>query len=403
MLRRSLVLTCLTLLCLALSAPVGAEEGADGAKARARGVEAREALPPLSPGISVEFHGDLVIEELWAGEVRIGAKLAKAGRDYVWRITEDSFLDWTGGEVREKLMVHAGQDLAVLSGTYDRTDRDGTSNVAFSRGEAGLELQRTRKTGDTWSDPESLALATAPKALAGLGSVLMFLRALGPKATGTYAVPYVSAAAFKEPAAATARQATLTCEGKSTWTFGGQKFDTSLVRFDPGGQVWNLHLDRDHRRLIAMVSATGPVQIVPGGLGGERVAVDPREPATTWKQAFLKFGFGYHMAREELLSDAFHWPLMYEFEVKELKRWPAEKPVEEFKDAWIAEFVAGSLHRDVPATRRLLSMTLATGKIKKETDTEVIFWAHPNFGGGTQRTYYLKKVDDRWGLWRIEF
>ena len=74
-----------------------------------------------------------------------------------------------------------------------------------------------------------------------------------------------------------------------------------------------------------------------------------------------------------------------------------------FKKAWIQEFVNQSLHRDVPATRRLLAMTLATGKIKKQTDDEVVFWAHPNFGGGTQRTYYLKKVDDRWGIWKIVF
>ncbi len=71
--------------------------------------------------------------------------------------------------------------------------------------------------------------------------------------------------------------------------------------------------------------------------------------------------------------------------------------------AWVAEFMAGSQHRDVPATRRLLSMTFSTGKVKKQTDDEVVFWAHPNFGGGTQRTYFFKKIDGRWGLWRIDY
>ena len=198
----------------------------------------------------------------------------------------------------------------------------------------------------------------------------------------------------------------LTYLGNATWKIAEDaksSVETARVRFEPGGTAWDLHLSRDFKRLIAMESTTGPVRIVPAGMGGERVTADPRAEATTWKQAFLKFGFGYHMARKELLADAFHWPLMYEHEVKALKRWPAERPVAEFKDAWIAEFVAGSKHRDVPATRRLLSMTLATGKLKKQTDDEVVFWAHPNFGGGTQRTYYLKKIDGRWGIWRIDF
>lgn len=389
------------LACLAL--PVHADDAENAAAAKAAAA-ARAKLPAPNPGISFAYEGDLIIDDLWAGEVRLTAKLARAGRDFVWRITEDTFMDWTGGEVREKLMVHAGRDLAIQSGTYERTDREGTVSLGFSRGKEGFDVQRRVRKRETWGKTETLVMKSAPQALGGLGSVLMFLRATGAQKKGTtYALPFAGASAFKRLEDATPTTITLESRGEALWKGGDKRFETDVVRFSPGGTSWDLHLSRDHKKLIAMVSTTGPVRIVPAGLAGARITADPREPSTTWKQAFLKFGFGYHMARKGLLLEAFHWPLMYKHEVEVLKRWSASRPLEEFRDAWISEFVAGSKHRDVPATRRLLSMTLSTGKVKKQTADEVIFWAHPNFGGGTQRTYYLKKVDDRWGLWRIDF
>ena len=103
---------------------------------------------------------------------------------------------------------------------------------------------------------------------------------------------------------------------------------------------------------------------------------EEEKPATTWQQAFLKFGYGYHMAREKLLAQAFHWETMYEYETNVAKSWPTDKPVEDFKRAWIGEFIANSLHRPRSDTQRLLSMTLATGKPKKKGDDKVIFAAH---------------------------
>ena len=398
-----LLAVCL-LVCLA--APSFAEEATDAA-ARKAAADARAKLPAPNPGISIAFHGDLMIQDMWAGEVRFSAKLARAGRDFVWRITEDTFLDWSGGEVREKLMVHAGKDLAVRSGTYERSDKEGAILLGFSRGESGFEAVRRKREGDAWGKGEPVSMKAAPQSLGGLASLLLFLRGAKPEAKGTtYALPFAGMSAFKQAEAAEAGHVTLAYQGDATWKLNEdakKTFETARVRFTPGGTAWDLHLSRDFTSLIAMESTTGPVKIVPAGMGGERVTADPREKATTWKQAFLKFGFGYHMARKELLADAFHWPLMYEHEVKTLKRWPADRPLDEFKEAWVKEFMAGSQHRDVPATRRLLSMTFATGKVKKETEDEVVFWAHPNFGGGTQRTYYFKKVDDRWGLWRIDF
>ena len=390
------------LLCLLVGAARSqAEESAGDKAARKAGAELRSGVPAPNPGVRLDFEGDLIIEDLWAGEVRLSVRLAKLGPAYVWRITEDMFMDWSGGEIREKLMVHAGADLAVRSGTYERSDREGTISLGFARTESGFEGQRRTQSGETWGEPQTVTLRAAPNALTGLASVLLLLRPAAP--AGAVLVPWVPTPDFKRPEQATPGEMRLTPKGPGTFEYAGTKTPTFVVAMDGGGTRWDLHLTKDRKELVAMVSDNGPVKIVPKGLGGTRVAVDPHEPATTWQQAFLKFGFGYHMARTGLLADAFHWDRMYEHETKVLKRWPEDQPVEAFREAWIAEFVAGSKHRDVPATRRLLSMTLATGKIQKQTDTEVVFWAHPNFGGGIQRTYYLEKRDGLWGLVRIEF
>jgi hypothetical protein len=390
---------------LLLAAPALSKDDAATRKADKAAKAVRAKLPAPNPGISVAYKGDLVIDKLWAGEVSFAAKLAKVGREYVWRVTEDTFMDWQGGETRVKLMLHADKQLSILSGTYERSDAEGAVSLVFSRGEKGFDVQRrVRKGKADWGKTESLTMKAAPQPMGGLTSLLLFLRAAGPsKKPVSYRLPVVPESAWKKVESAEPATTLLACSGPGTWTHGKKSFKTSVVRYAPGGTSWDLHLSRDHRKLIAMVSTTGPVQIVPAGMAGARVAADPREAATTWKKAFLKFGFGYHMAREALLADAFHWPVMYEYEVKTLKRWDKNSPVADFKKAWIAEFIKGSLHRDTPATRRLLSMTLATGKVKKETATDVVFWAHPNFGGGTQRTYHFRNVDGIWGIWRIDF
>jgi len=394
------VLLASLLLVLSLPAPTRAGEDA-AAKARAAKVIA--ALPDPTPAISIAYEGDLIIDGLWAGELDLAARIAKLGSQWVWRVTETSFLDWQGGEVREVVMLHLGRDLAILSGTYERSAGGETVSLGFSRSEAGFDVVRRTKQGETWGEAEKLTMKAPPGAAGTGGAALLFLRALKPAKGVTYALPWVPNPSWKSPEAATNEEPLrLTLAGEGTYERAKQHFDTSRVELANGETSWLLNLSRDHRKLISMVSKNGPVEIVPRGLGGERITADPAQAATTWKRAFLKFGFGYHMARKPLLEEAFHWDAMYEHETKVLGRWPADRPLEEFKQAWIDEFVANSKHRDVEGTRRLLAMTLATGTVTKETDDEVVFRAHPNFGGGTQRTYYLRKQDGVWGIVRIE-
>jgi len=196
---------------------------------------------------------------------------------------------------------------------------------------------------------------------------------------------------------------TLTAKGRHAWGEGDKARKSWVVEARQGKSVFTLHLTPDRQALIGIRVQGGAGDIVPRGEGGERLTVKPDEPAATWKEAFLKFGFGYHLPRASLLAAAFHWDAMYEHETKVLKRWDAQRPVEDFKKAWIAEFVKQSKNRSIHDARRLLSMTLATGKIKKQTKDEIVFAAHKNFGGGVQRTYYLRCKDGVWGITRIDF
>jgi hypothetical protein len=155
------------------------------------------------------------------------------------------------------------------------------------------------------------------------------------------------------------------------------------LRIEARATRWDLHLGPEAGSRAGAVSPGGALRVVAAGLGGARVTVDPTAPADTWKKAFLRFGFGYHRADRELLRSAFHGQRMYDHEVHTLGRWPADRPLEPLREAWMREFLAGSKHRDRASAQRLLSMTLATGEVVRQTQAdEVVFRAHPDHGGG---------------------
>jgi hypothetical protein len=153
---------------------------------------------------------------------------------------------------------------------------------------------------------------------------------------------------------------------------------------------------------VGVVGKVPPSLIVPKGTAPEKVKLDDDAPATTWKAAFLKFGHGYHMGVEKWLDGAFHWPSMYDHETSLPGGWSKDRPVEAFRRAWLDEFLRASPRRTRAAADQLLAMTLDTGTVKSQTEDSVVFAAHPEFGGGVQRTYYLKRIDGVWYLVRID-
>ncbi len=391
-------------LLLLLMTGLAQAEAKDNAEALANATKIRAALPAPSPVVSFLFEGDVVLNGLWAGEITLTLKASKVGRDLVWRATEKLFTDWKGIETRRSTILHLKQDLSIVSGSAELKREDETTALVISRTDKGFFIQRRHKKGEDWQAPELLQMEAPKSATHGLVPVLFFLRHVPADDKTTYEIPRVRWPWSGEPKAVDALSLEVT--GEAPTLPGSEKErKTWAAIMRSAGEVRGLHLSPDRTSFVGSVVADKPeaLRIVPRGEGGERNKLSEKVPAKTWQDAFLKFGYGYHQARRKLLDAAFHWDRFYEHETTVLKRWNADKPVEEFKQAWIDEFCAQSKHRSDANTQRLLDMTLATGKLKKKTDDSVVFAAHANFGGGTQRTYFLERRDGYWGIVRIDW
>ena len=141
-----LLTACLLQAALAYAGPKG--EGLAAAKA------VRDKLSPPTPAVSFDYEGDIVINGLWAGEVRFTARAAKVGRQTVWRVTEQTYLDHGGAESRARTLLHLDKQLSILSGTYERKVGGGRVSAAISRTEKGFLVQREQRPaqGDTKQD-----------------------------------------------------------------------------------------------------------------------------------------------------------------------------------------------------------------------------------------------------------
>lgn len=399
--------TCALLTVLLLGAPeAGAKEDLVAARKAADAV--RAALPEPTPAISIGYEGDIVVDGLWMGEVKITARAAKVGRQSVWRVTQSTFFDaGVTGEVRTHTKLHLARDLAILSGTFEYTSKTRAFTQVMSRIEKGFMIQRHQRQGSGGIASELLELEAPARATGGFAAMLLFSRAVPAAKGGVFALPWVANQEWLlEGRSRTDEPFVLTVGGQDSFESRSKTHDSWYAATRQGSESpKHVHLTRDRRTLIGMESKAGnKLRVVPRGEGGSReVEVEQDAPAATWKAAFLKFGYGYHMARPALLRTAFHWDRMYAHETEVLKRWPAEKPLAAFKEAWVQEFLANSKHRTLADTKRLLAMTLATGKLTRKTADEVVFAAHPNFGGGVQRTYYFERRGGVWGIVRMDF
>lgn len=402
----------LLVLLLFAAPPASGEPEDDPGHAAARAV--RRALPAPSPAAALSFQGDLVIDALWAGEVTYAARATKFGGDTLWHVSEDVFIDVGGAELHYKAAYHLAADLTLRSGSASCRHRGIEVSAFFARKAEGITLMRTIKPPSGAGKTEKLELDVPADATTGRVAVLLFLR--GVDATKKDAPPAYTLPRFPlfehttHPATQAGAPARAVPPPEIDLVLRGrrpaqdpQQGEDWLVDATRGEQTVRLFLDPTTKALRRSDGGKGRLSIVPRGEGGERIRTDEEKPATTWKQAFLKFGFGYHMARKGLIEDAFHWPSMYAYETEVARSWDENRPLDAFKAAWVGEFLSQSLRRTRAATERLLSMTLATGTVREQTQDTVVFAAHANFGGGVQRTYHLKRVDGLWYLWRIDF
>jgi hypothetical protein len=383
----------------------GASAGPEAdAAARARGEKLRAALPAPSPTTSIDFQGDVVIDGLWAGEMHCTLRVARLGNQSVWRVSERTFLDYQGTETQTNTILHLDRELGVVSGSSERRVGDTTVTLAITRTPQGFLIQRRRKVGEDWKPSDVIEMKAPRGTTHGLAALVLLLRAM-PERSEDFALPRVDSWPY-EGTPADVDIVLIRALGPSRFEHGKEPRASwaASMRSETAAPM-RLHLTADRKAVLGGRRVQGEVtlDIVPRGEGGRRERLAEAEPARTWKAAFLKFGYGYHMAQRDLLAQAFHWDRMYEHETTVLSRWPKERPLTEFRKAWIDEFCAQSLRRSELETRRLLDMTLATGKVRKKTKDTVVFAAHANFGGGTQRTYHLERRDGVWGIVRVDF
>lgn len=377
----------------------------------------RKALPTPTPDKRLGFEGDLVLDKLWAGEVTYNAGARMFAGKSTWHVTETVFIDVGGAELNYKAAYQLGADLSLHSGSAECTHRGVKVSVLFAKTKDGFSVMRTVKGGKVAGGMESTTLKCAANVTYGRAAVLLFLRGVAATADAgaTYQLAWFPLWDMTTRPTATglqkgktlaaddpSRRMQLTLKGqrKAKDVEGGAEW---LVESARGDESVNLILHPKSKTLRAVEAAPKKMSVRPRGTAGKRVMLNEEKPATSWKQAFMKFGYGYHMARPKLIKESFHWQTMMEYERDVAKSWPADRDVADFTESWVKEFMAGSQHRTRAATDRLLSMTLATGKVTEKTDTTIVFAAHANFGGGTQRTYHLKKVDKLWYIWRIDF
>lgn len=393
---------------LALLSPASAEE--DGpARALALAKKIRSACPVPHKNGAFTFEGDLQIAGEKAGTVRYAAEPTDHDGKPAWLATEDEVREFGGSRSRYGATLTLAQDLSLIEGEIDYRAGDVFHKVKVKRAGDGFEVEHKVSRSDA-EPQETKGNAAAPAgATYGRAALLLFLRALPRSPAAAYALPWVDPLAAglpkddHTPDEAADAMAVLEPRGDERFGEGATAQDSFAVAFHRGQRAYDLHLSRKDRSLIGIFGRVPPYHVVPTGTAGAKTETDDDKPAKTWKAAFLKFGHGYHMANRTWIEAAFHWPTMYEYECNVAKSWSAGRPIEEFKTAWIDEFISRSLHRPRADADQLLAGTLATGKVVEETEDSVVFAAAAEFGGGVQRTYHLKKVDGVWYLVRIEF
>lgn len=393
--------TCVLALLLTGFA-AGAARAEPPSKEAAATAKARAALP--APGETpFTFVGEVWLDGVWAGTLKWSAEAGTFAEKPAWMVREDLFWDYETVEWKLGATYTLAQDLSLLRAEVELKEKDGSTHWNLARSAKALEGQKQVVKGEEEGAFEPFAIAAPEGATAGFAALALLLRGPLPASEKALELPWIDPGAWGRAAAVAPSVLRLSLTGEATFDEAPGKPETLAVKASGSAVEGRFHVDRKERTpkgWSGLVAAKAVV--LPQGARPAGAAFDEKSPARTWQDAFLKFGVGYHMAREEILAAAFHWPTMHEYESSLVDGWPAEKPVAEFKKAWVDAFLGESKHRARPETDELLRMTLATGRLETKSEDRVVFHAHKNFGGGIQRDYHLRRIEGIWYIVRID-
>lgn len=369
-----------------------------GAKA-AEKVRAALAEPSADRGFS--FAGDLWEGGEWKGSLRVSVEATTHDERMVWTSKEE--LRWAEGASDRHLTVTLtlARDLTVERVELSR--KQGTREVLAYLSREGEALTGTTRTitGEEEGAGTPLKVAWPKATTGGLGGVALLARAHATPGQGALEVDWIPTQLWSE-AQLPAKRA-LSMAAPQALASGDPALELTLVPGLAAGAVGAskslLQLVGDGRTVTGWTSVVGNADLLPIGMLPQAATFDESKPARAWQHAFRTFGVGYHMAKPELLERAFDWEALYDYETSIEDGWPASRPLSDFKQAWMDEFLTQSKHRNRQETDELLAGTLGTGTLTVRSPDHVVLAAIAQFGGGTARTYQLRRGPD--GIWRM--
>ncbi len=341
------------------------------------------------------FLGEVKHAGISVGTVMLVAEPASVGGAPAWRVLESQTVKVGEAVIEHEVSGFLAQDLTVLKG--ERIDKrpEGTFHVTYRRKPGGIETIAHTKKG-----PQQPVLLGAPEgAITGVLPVLLFLRQ-APDHLSDYVLPGWDPRFAQKPKA-----------GTGTFTLSRSDTHVHVERVKEGlvarcarrdGWSFEVVLRPDDRRLLEVRGLMPKVDFAPRTASSPTGRADWYDAVdgspTNWRQAFVKFGRGYHLPRRDLLADAFHWPSMVKQAIAQ-GRYAEGTPEAKIRDDWIDVFVKMSKNRTEADCDDLLFQMFMTSEETANADGSVSLRTLPAYGG---HTYRMQAIDGRWWIVQID-
>lgn len=368
-------------------------------RARRRALAIRQRMPARGPGW--RYEGELLLGDYKIGRAVLAVEPTSVGGEPAWIVHEHT--ERVAGEARVvgALSAFLAPDLALLRGETLHHAPSGRSSSTFGR--EGSAVVTRHHVGAGTGAP--IAHPVRPDATVGLAAVVSFLMHV-PETRTTYVLSGFDPRYVTTPKAGSGSfpldvaDAFIEVEGPSAYSTGARLFPTLAASVSSKtGRRYTVHLDRETRALVAVVGGLPSTTIAPKGTPGK--APDffqtDAEPRSAY-EAFIRFGRGYHLPREDYLAKAFHWPRMLAHDIR-AGTYPANTELEAYKRDWIQEFVKRSKHRTLGDCDDLLLQILMTSKETHGADGALTLATLPAYGG---HVYRIEQVEGRWFLTAID-
>jgi|GEM_PF-2584735 len=393
------------------SGPVGlADPGAKGLetpveRARLRARALRNALP--APKTGFRWRGDLRLGDTRVGSVVLEAAPSAFGERAGWAVLE-SRTSRTGEAV--VVLENSGllkRDLSILRGQRTYRSPAGESTSTYVRKPEGMETVYGAAKNSAAKKRLAPTLVAAPEdAVTGIVSILLFLRAV-PEKQALYVLPGFDPRVAGTPKAGTGslvyNRADVRVEvrGRVPFRDAGKPVPSLLARCSyRNGRSYDIHLDPESRDLLGVIGRFPTLSYLPHDPAARPVtwydAIEG-DPATA-RQAFVKFGRGYHRPRRDLLADAIHWPSLAK-QVIANGSYAEGTPEAKIREDWIDVFVGMSKHRTKGDCDDLLFQIFMTSTETQNEDGSVTLQTLPVYGG---HTYRCQKIGTRWYIVAID-